>query len=215
MDKNINIAQLRKEYSLKTLSEESVDENPFKQFEEWMKEAIKINYIDANSMMLSTVSSDGKPSSRIVLLKGFDMNGFTFYTNYKSSKGNDMEQNPWVSLSFFWISLERQIHIKGKVSKISSQESDEYFATRPRESQLAAWTSSQSNVIANRSILDNKYKELEKLYADKLVPRPPHWGGYLVEPFSIEFWQGRESRLHDRILFNKTKKDWLISRVAP
>lgn len=214
-DLNANISQLRKEYSLQTLSEESVDKNPFKQFEKWMKEVVETGAIDANAMTLSTVSHEGKPSSRIVLLKSFDQNGFTFYTNYSSSKGIDMEQNPWVSLSFFWISLERQVHIKGRASKISPKESDEYFASRPKGSQLAAWASSQSQIITNRSVLDNRYTELEKLYENKLVPRPPHWGGYLVEPFSIEFWQGRESRLHDRILYDKIATDWKISRLSP
>lgn len=215
-DLNFQLAQLRKEYASQKLSEESVNKNPFVQFEKWLGEAIHTNPSDANAMLLSTVSKEGKPSSRIVLLKEFDKKGFTFYTNYASTKGKDIEANPWVSLSFFWLALERQIHIKGKAIKVSIQESDAYFASRPRASQLAAWASSQSELIDNRSVLEIKYLQLEKLYENKAVPRPPHWGGFIVEPFSIEFWQGRESRLHDRILYSKNERsNWEIGRLSP
>jgi pyridoxamine 5'-phosphate oxidase len=212
----MDISQLRKEYISQKLSEGNVNKCPILQFEKWLKEAIDIYSFDANAMMLSTVSLHGQPSSRIVLLKGYDQNGFVFFTNYNSKKGNDIEVNPKVCLSFFWNQLERQIHILGNAKKVSEQESDEYFASRPRESQIGAWASDQSLVIANRNVLENKYVEIEKLYINKVVPRPPYWGGYIVEPISIEFWQGRENRLHDRISYLKiNKNEWAIGRLSP
>ena len=219
MDKNnlnTQIAQLRKEYTAQQLTEENVNKSPFIQFEKWFYEAMNVYSFDANAMMLSTVSKEGNPSSRIVLLKSFDETGFTFFTNYHNNKGRNIEQNYFVSLSFFWMLIERQVHINGIAKKISNEASDDYFASRPFESQIGAWASKQSQKIENRAVIDEKYMALKKQYENKTVPRPPYWGGFLVEPSSIEFWQGRASRLHDRILFEKYENnEWGISRLSP
>jgi pyridoxamine 5'-phosphate oxidase len=211
-----DLAQIRKEYSLSKLDEKSINASPFKQFELWFNEALTAKVLEPNAMTLATVSPNNRPSSRIVLLKGFTNAGFTFYTNYQSSKGKDLLDNPYCSLSFFWPELERQIRIEGTAERVSAEDSDAYFNSRPRESRLGAWTSPQSSVIASRQILEERYKVIEKDHAGKeTIKRPSQWGGYLVKPFLLEFWQGRVSRLHDRIVYTLVDGSWKISRLAP
>jgi pyridoxamine 5'-phosphate oxidase len=211
-----DLAQIRKDYRLHTLDEKSINASPFKQFETWFNEALTANVLEPNAMTLATVSTNNRPSARIVLLKGFADQGFTFYTNYQSSKGKDLVENPYCSLSFFWPELERQVRIEGVSERVPAAESDAYFNSRPRESRLGAWASPQSSVIASREILEERYKLLEtKLAGEKLIKRPTQWGGYLVKPILIEFWQGRPSRLHDRILYTLVEGSWKLSRLAP
>tara|TARA_R110001599_G_scaffold1889_4_gene9690 strand:- start:112345 stop:112989 length:645 start_codon:yes stop_codon:yes gene_type:complete len=212
---NKHIRKLREDYSLSTLDENDVHADPIEQFKIWLDESLKAMLPEPNAMTLSTVDSDQKPHSRIVLLKGIEKNGFIFYTNYKSDKGRDIESNPNVSICFLWKELERQVRIEGVAKKISSEASEEYFVSRPVKSQIGALASEQSSVIENRAILEEKFEALTKLYSTGHVPMPDHWGGYVVEPNSIEFWQGRRSRLHDRIKYEKDKKNWIIKRLAP
>ncbi|POY37486.1 pyridoxamine 5'-phosphate oxidase [Solitalea longa] len=211
------LENLRQEYSAKTLSEEQVNQNPFAQFDSWFNEAMNSGILEPNALTLSTATPDGKPSARVVLLKDFSENGFTFYTNYESRKGQEMAENPNACLSFFWLELQRQVIIEGKIEKVSEEESTRYFQSRPKGSQLGAWTSDQSQVIANRGVLENKLTELEKQYENQnVIPKPEHWGGYLLKPTSIEFWQGRASRLHDRIQYIlQSDNTWKIQRLAP
>lgn len=209
------IADLRKEYIKSILKKEDLHKNPLKQFAIWFQEAREAEVTEPNAMTLSTVSSSGVPSSRIVLLKGIEENELVFFTNYSSQKGKEMLENPHVALNFFWPELERQIRIVGKVVKIGAAESDAYFNSRPIGSQLGAWASPQSSVIDNREEMEKKQKEFEKKYKDKVIPRPPHWGGYKVHPAKIEFWQGRASRLHDRFLYVKENEQWKLVRLAP
>lgn len=210
-----DVAALRQSYTQNELLEENVLENPIKQFGKWFKEALNAQILEPNAMTLSTVS-DGKPHGRIVLLKGFDENGFSFYTNYRSNKGNDVAETPFASLTFFWGELERQVRIEGSIEKVSGEESDEYFHSRPRGSQIGAWVSNQSSVIAGREVIEQRLAELENEFKDVgIIPRPAHWGGYCVNPERIEFWQGRPNRLHDRILFTKVGDDWKIERLSP
>jgi pyridoxamine 5'-phosphate oxidase len=211
-----DLAQIRKEYRLLSLDEKSINASPFKQFETWFNEALTANVLEPNAMTLATVSANNRPSARIVLLKGFTDQGFTFYTNYMSSKGKDLAENPYCSLSFFWPELERQVRIEGVSERVSAADSDAYFNSRPRESRLGAWTSPQSSAIASRQILEERYKTIEKQYAGQdVIKRPNQWGGYLVKPFLIEFWQGRPNRLHDRILYTFSEGSWKLSRLAP
>lgn len=206
----------RKDYTLKVLDRDHISADPIEQFLSWYKEYVDAEPIDVNAMTLGTVNSSGKPSSRIVLLKGVTQGGFEFYTNYDSAKGNEMEQNPWVCLNFFWPELERQIRIEGKVEKLTAAESDEYFYSRPLGSRIGAWASPQSQVIENREVLEEKLVEITAKFEGKEVERPPHWGGYRVMPELIEFWQGRASRLHDRMRYVKDESgEWKIERVAP
>ena len=211
------IADIRKDYKLKELHEDSVAPDALTQFGRWWEEAVASHIDEVNAMTLSTVSADGLPDARIVLLKGFDPRGFVFFTNYDSRKGTDMAAHPRASLLFFWKELERQVRIGGRVEKVSAAESDAYFHSRPSGSQLGAWASPQSQVIADRSVLDHNLQELAGRYGSGEIPRPPHWGGYRVVPVSIEFWQGRPSRLHDRLLYtrNEAANIWSISRLAP
>lgn len=210
------IQNLREEYSAATLSEKDVAKNPIKQFEKWFKQALDVDTNEANAMTLATATTDGRPSARIVLLKGFDERGFVFYTNYLSRKGRELAKNPLANLVFFWPSLERQIRIEGTVEKVSREESERYFYTRPKGSQVGAVVSPQSQEIDGREMLEKKWADLEKVYADEDVPKPAHWGGYIVKPRLIEFWQGRPSRLHDRIVYKRAdKNDWKIVRLAP
>jgi pyridoxamine 5'-phosphate oxidase len=212
---NKEIARIRRVYSLTELNESTVLDDPFKQFSEWMEEAVKSNIIDPNAMILATSNKDSIPSVRVVLLKGFDNEGFIFYTNYESKKGKNLVENPNASILFFWKELERQIRISGRVNKISQKESEEYFHSRPRESQLAALASNQSEVIPGREFLEQKFNEFKEEYHDKEIPLPPHWGGFKLFADSFEFWQGRENRLHDRISYLKEDNAWQIVRLAP
>jgi pyridoxamine 5'-phosphate oxidase len=196
------------------LTEQTVARDPFSQFEHWFDEANAANIPDANAMTLATATRTGIISARIVLLKGFDERGFCFFTNLESAKGKQLAKNPRAALVFFWQPLHRQVRIEGVVKKMSRAEADEYFATRPLGSQIGAWASPQSEAIPDREFLENRAKEFEKKFGAR-VPRPPHWGGYRVVPDSIEFWQGRENRLHDRLVYRKTRRGWKMERLAP
>lgn len=210
------IADLRQEYTLNGLAENEVDHNPLVQFRHWFEAALQAGLHEPNAMHISTVGENGRPHSRIVLLKELDQSGFVFYTNYHSRKGRDLTLHPFASLTFFWVDLERQVRIEGEVEKVSAQESDEYFAIRPRGSQIGAWVSHQSERLPSRDILEQKQAEYEKQFADQPVPRPPHWGGYRLVPDRMEFWQGRPSRLHDRIEYSlDASGNWSISRLSP
>jgi len=211
----MSISSIRRDYQLESLLETHVDQNPFNQFSTWWKEALSAEIDEVNAMALSTVMPNGMPSSRIVLLKGYDELGFVFFTNYNSHKGEALLHHPFASLLFFWKELERQVRIQGRCEKISPEESDEYYYSRPLGSRLGAWASPQSQIIKDRGVLETKAQELTEQYADGIVPRPPHWGGYRVVPDSIEFWQGRSSRLHDRLLYSKEDITWRIARLAP
>lgn len=210
-----NIADIRKDYKLQMLEESSVDKNPIKQFAKWWDEALNSNIDEVNAFTLATVNAAGKPSARILLLKGFDENGFVFFTNYNSDKGKELAANPNAAIVFFWKELERQVRIEGMVEKINAAESDAYFYSRPEGSRIGAWASPQSTVINDRKILEDNVKKYEAQFAGKKIERPPHWGGYCLQPQLIEFWQGRPSRLHDRIQFTKEKDKWKIERLAP
>lgn len=210
-----DIAQIRRDYSLEKLSESSVDDDPVKQFEAWFEKAIEADITDANAMTLSSASKEGQPSSRIVLLKGVDEKGFRFYTNYASRKAKELAVNPHASLCFYWAPHERQVRIEGKVERLSRQDSAEYFRQRPRLSQLGAWASNQSNRVSSRKELESQFKEIKERFAGKDVPLPDFWGGYLLKPERIEFWQGREGRLHDRICYKKKAEGWETFRLAP
>jgi len=203
-----------------TLDESSVAADPVRQFEQWFADAVNAQVPEPNAMTLATVGADGDPSARIVLLKGVDEHGFTFFTNYASRKGRELATRPRAALLFFWPELERQIRIEGSVSQVDAAESAAYFAGRPRMSQLGAWASPQSDPIAGRSFLEARFAELADRYRDasEPVPRPPHWGGYRLAPESLEFWQGRASRLHDRIRYRRTQAQppaWIVDRLAP
>lgn len=211
-----SIADIRRDYSLKTLIETEVAENPFLQFADWWQQAIESEIDEVNAMTLATASLEGVPAARIMLLKGYDEKGFVFFTNYESAKGLQLAENPRVALLFFWKELERQVRITGMAEKVSTTESDEYFLSRPTGSQIGAWASPQSHVIENRSWLENRVKELEAKFSTEKLARPSHWGGYRVKPVIIEFWQGRSSRLHDRIQYTlQDNNSWKIERLAP
>jgi pyridoxamine 5'-phosphate oxidase len=212
---NSIINKLRYDYSSKTFDEKDALRNPLTQFDVWMNEALQSEVMEPNAFVLSTVDSMSKPSSRIVLLRGYDENGFVFFTNYNSRKGDNMDINQHVCLNFFHQSLERQIRIEGVVQKIDTAASDDYFNGRPLGSRLGAWASNQSEKIASREVLENKQKELEEKFADGNVTRPPHWGGYVCKPNYYEFWQGRNSRLHDRIVYECANNQWQIARLSP
>ena len=211
-----DIASIRKEYTQAELTEDSVDSNPFKQFEKWFQEALKSKIIEPTAMILGTVDENSQPYQRTVLLKTFNEDGFVFYTNYESRKASHIEANPKVSVIFPWYSLERQVAITGSIEKVSSKESLTYFLSRPRGSQLGAWVSNQSEVITSRSILEKKLAQMTRKFKEGKVPLPDHWGGYRIVPDSIEFWQGRPSRLHDRIMYELADHDhWKIKRLSP
>lgn len=213
---SLSVADIRRDYSLKTLNETDVDASPFAQFENWWQEAQASSIDEVNAMTLATASLDGVPAARIVLLKGYDEKGFVFFTNYESYKGQQLAENPRASLLFFWKELERQIRITGMVEKIAGEESDAYFLSRPVGSQIGAWASPQSHVITDRSWLENKVKEIEEKFKQQPLSRPEHWGGYRVKPVIVEFWQGRSSRLHDRIQYTlQDNGSWTIERLAP
>jgi pyridoxamine 5'-phosphate oxidase len=210
------IADIRKDYSSQSLVENDVNTNPLQQFEKWWNEALYAKIDEVNAMTLATTSADGFPSARIVLLKGFDEHGFIFFTNYKSFKATQLEENPKACLVFFWKELERQVRITGIVQKISDSASDAYFKSRPFESQIGAWASPQSQVIESRDWLQRNHDQLLLENNEQDIKRPPHWGGYIVKPVIIEFWQGRPGRLHDRIQYTLNETgDWKIERLAP
>ncbi|HEV8367369.1 MAG TPA: pyridoxamine 5'-phosphate oxidase [Pyrinomonadaceae bacterium] len=199
-----------------TLDERLIDRDPVKQFQRWFDDAINASLLLPEAMSLATVTSDGKPTSRMVLLKGVDLNGFVFYTNYRSAKAKELDANPNAALVFFWPQLERQVRVEGRVTRTSAAESREYFATRPRGSQIGAWASPQSEVIATRTELEKRKAEFEERYRDREVDWPEHWGGYRLKPDRIEFWKGRPDRLHDRILYEREADGtWSIKRLAP
>ena len=211
-----HIHHIRKDYSKSTLDIDSVGKDPIIQFEKWFHEALEANLPEPNALTLSTVSEDGCPSGRIVLLKGVEKGKFIFYSNYQSQKGRELEKNPACGLTFFWPDLERQIRIEGVASRVDASSSEIYFQSRPFESQVGAWASPQSAIISNREILEARVKEIKKKFEGlEKLPKPKQWGGFEVEPLKIEFWQGRSNRLHDRILFTKIDDAWQIHRLAP
>jgi pyridoxamine 5'-phosphate oxidase len=210
------LTDLRREYASRALDEKDADADPIRQFTLWFDEALKSQLLDANAMTLATVSAKGEPSARTVLLKGADTDGFVFYTNYDSAKGRDLAANPRASLLFFWAELERQVRINGSVAKTTAAESETYFHSRPIESQIGAAISDQSRPVADRAYLEQRYAEFVAKYTDSQVPRPSNWGGYRLRPDAIEFWQGRKSRLHDRLLYTRQADgSWSRSRLAP
>ena len=211
-----DIAAIRKDYKLQSLDEKDVQLDPFDQFEKWWNDVLGSTIEEVNAMTLATATKTGKPSARIVLLKGFTKEGFIFFTNYESHKGIELEENPQAGLVFFWKELERQVRVEGQVKKISAAESDAYFNSRPEGSKVGAWASPQSKVIASREIIEAKVTAAEQKFTGGKIERPPYWGGYIVKPSVIEFWQGRPSRLHDRIQYTKLDSGrWKIERLAP
>lgn len=216
MSLTTNLAAIRKNYAMKSLSEDSVEEHPLDQFRNWLNEAITAEAIEPTALVLSTANAAGRPSARVVLLKEVAENGFVFFTNYKSRKGKDLEANPFASLTFFWPALERQVRIEGRVVKADPTISDEYFHSRPVGSQIGAWASPQSQQIESREVLEEANKKYTDQFKDASdIPRPEHWGGYLLTPDLIEFWQGRPNRLHDRIAYELQQNNWLKKRLAP
>ena len=212
----MSLSDLRREYTLAGLKESDVDSNPFKQFDKWFQQALAAGLPEPNAMTLATATLDGKPSARVVLLKGFDEHGFVFFTNYESQKGRELLANPQAALVCYWIELERQVRISGRVSRVSAEESEEYFQSRPLGSQLGAWASQQSEVVGGRKTLEERLEQLTREYQTKPVPLPPYWGGYRVAPETIEFWQGRPNRLHDRLRYTlQANSHWLIERLSP
>lgn len=210
-----NVAKIRRDYTQEALDESAVENNPIDQFKVWFRQALSANLIDTNAMTLATATKEGVPSSRIVLLKGVDDEGFRFYTNYTSRKGRELEANPTAALCFYWPPLERQVRIEGRVRKVNRAKSAEYFKQRPRPSQLGAWASQQSSRVDSRKELEAAFKEAQKRFEKQEVPLPDHWGGYLLEPAFFEFWQGRAGRLHDRICYEKQGDTWDIFRLSP
>ena len=210
------LADLQSDNTLQGLNETVVNADPFRQFQVWFGDAVTANLMQPNAMTLATASKDGKPSARIVLLKGFDKRGFVFYTNYESRKGQKLAENPWAALVFLWVELQRQVRIEGRVKKCSAEDSDLYFQSRPLGSRLGACVSQQSQVISSREVLESRLQELIAENANGDIARPPYWGGYRLSPTSIEFWQGRPSRLHDRLRYSLLDNgSWLIERLSP
>jgi pyridoxamine 5'-phosphate oxidase len=211
-----DIGQLRKEYSLHSLTETGVAALPLDQFTQWWNQAIQSDIEEVNAMALSTINKEGRPESRIVLLKGYSEKGFVFFTNYESNKGDQLQQHAHCSLLFFWKELERQVRINGRAEKISTQESDAYFNSRPEGSKIGAWASPQSQVVESQEWLHENFERIKARYNNNTISRPPHWGGFAVRPDSMEFWQGRPSRMHDRIRYSLQQDGgWKIERLAP
>jgi pyridoxamine 5'-phosphate oxidase len=211
----MSIASLRREYARARLDEASVSSDPLAEFARWFDEALKAQVLEPNAMTLATATSDALPSARTVLLKGFDQRGFVFFTDYRSRKSAELDNNPRAALVFYWGELERQVRITGSVERTSVQESDAYFQTRPLGSRLGAWVSHQSRVIPSRSQLESGLREVKERFSSGEVPLPPHWGGYRLHPGEIEFWQGRENRLHDRIRYTRDGERWRVERLSP
>jgi pyridoxamine 5'-phosphate oxidase len=212
----MSIADIRKDYQLRSLSETDVDPDPLKQFQHWWQDALTAKIEEVNAMTLATASSDGVPSARILLLKGLNEKGFVFFTNYNSFKGQQLAENPRASLVFFWKEVERQVRVTGIAERLHDQENDEYFNSRPEGSRIGAWASPQSQVIENREWLEANMQKYQQQFSNQPVKRPPNWGGYVVKPITIEFWQGRPSRLHDRIQYTLNENgQWMIERLAP
>lgn len=209
------ISNLRHDFTLQHLDESLVEQDPFLQFEKWLKEATQAQLPEPNAMILSTADKEGRPSGRVLLLRDFSSEGFIFYTNYESRKGKEIAENPFGAMTFFWQQLERQVRIEGKLQKLKEDLSDTYFSGRPRESQIGAWTSPQSKKLKNRNELDELNKKFHEKFKDKEVARPKHWGGYTLVPEKIEFWQGRAGRLHDRLVYQKVENSWQMYRLAP
>jgi pyridoxamine 5'-phosphate oxidase len=211
----LDASRLRKEYTRAGLREVDVDPDPIVQFHEWFEKVIEADLHEPNAMILATATGEGRPSARTVLLKGYDEQGFIFYTNYEGRKARELEANPTCALLFYWGELERQVRIEGRASRLSTEVSDAYFLSRPRGSRLGAWASEQSRPVEDRSVLEERVKALEAEYEGREIPRPPFWGGYRVEPEVIEFWQGRENRLHDRLVYRRSEGEWTIERLQP
>ena len=211
----VTLAELRRDYALSGLLEKDLARDPFRQFEKWFQEAEAAKLTEPNAMVVATAGREGRPSARTMLLKGLDGRGFVFYSNYESRKGRELDANPHTTLVFPWLAIERQVIVEGAVTKVAREESEAYFHSRPRGSQLGAWVSQQSSIIAGRSVLEESLKALEKKYAGQEVPLPPHWGGWRLTPETVEFWQGRRNRLHDRLRYRREKDGWMIERLAP
>ena len=211
-----SIADLRRDYALASLDASDVVADPIAQFSAWFANATDAKIAEPNAMTLATLGPDGAPDARIVLLKGVDARGFTFFTDYRSQKGRDLLAHPRAALVFFWTELERQVRIRGTVAQLSATESAAYYDSRPRGSRIGAWASEQSSVITDRSVLESRVREVESRFPDDTAPSlPPHWGGYLVEPTHVEFWQGRQNRLHDRIRYRREESAWIVERLSP
>ena len=211
-----HVARLRKQYTRSGLDESEAAPDPIEQFRGWFEDALAADLHEPNAMTLATATPEGRSSARIVLVKGFDERGFVFYTNYGGRKARELEANPYCALVFYWGELERQVRVEGRVSRVSEEESDAYFASRPRGSRLGAWASKQSRPVGDRGTLERRLRELEREYEGREIPRPPFWGGYRVEPEIIEFWQGRENRLHDRLLYRRAVDGgWIRERLQP
>jgi pyridoxamine 5'-phosphate oxidase len=216
MNISTSIADLRQDYRRQTFNETDANPDPICQFRAWFEQAVQSELLEPNAMTLATVTPEGKPAARMVLLKEADERGFTFFTNYQSRKGQELAHCPAAALVFWWAELERQVRIEGSVEKVSANDSDRYFSTRPWGSRLGAWASEQSQVIRDRQVLEERLKQLEQDYQDQEVPRPPHWGGYRLHPTLIEFWQGRSNRLHDRLCYRPDSAGgWRIERLSP
>ena len=211
----MSLADLRKDYALAGLLEKDLARDPFRQFERWFQEAEAAKITEPNAMTLATATRDGRPSARTVLLKSLDGRGFVFYSNYESRKGRELEANQRAALVFPWLALERQVIVEGTVAKVAREEAEAYFHSRPQASQLGTWASAQSSVIAGRKVLEEAFKAMETKFAGQPVPLPPHWGGWRLAPETVEFWQGRRSRLHDRLRYRRSADGWTVERLAP
>jgi pyridoxamine 5'-phosphate oxidase len=211
----VAIADLRQDYRYQELLESDVDPDPFRQFQRWFDQAVAADLPEPNAMTLATVTTDGRPAARMVLLKGFSPEGFVLYTNYQSRKGQELAQTPFAALVFWWAELERQVRIEGAISKVPNAQTEAYFDSRPRGSQIGAWASEQSEVISDRVTLEKRLHDLEQQHEGRPIPRPPHWGGYCLTPNLIEFWQGRPNRLHDRLCYRLANQQWQVERLSP